>query len=136
MPTSPRRLPSRARVLVLLLAAATECHHASRSGSARPPVPVSAAEFVLQVVNHHWLDVDIYIVHDGQRTRVGTVTATTTQNFPVSTRLLGASRQIALVADAIGSRETVRSETLVIQPGQYVEWTLESSLRRSSVAVY
>jgi hypothetical protein len=54
----------------------------------------------------------------------------------LTARLLGASRQIALLADAIGSPEAVRSETLVLQPGQYIEWTLESSLRRSSVGVY
>ena len=97
---------------------------------------MSAGEFVLRVVNHHWLDVDIYILHDGQRTHVGTVTATTTQEFLLTDRLLGASRQIALLADAIGSPEGVRSETLLLQPGQYIEWTLESSLRRSSVGVY
>jgi hypothetical protein len=91
---------------------------------------------VLQVINHHWLDVDVYILHDGQRTHVGTVTATATQQFMLSGRLLGGSRQIALLADAIGSPEVVRSETLVVQPGQYIEWTLESTLSRSSVGVY
>jgi hypothetical protein len=28
------------------------------------------------------------------------------------------------------------TETLVVQPGQYIEWTLETDLARSSVGVY
>ncbi|OLC79073.1 MAG: hypothetical protein AUH78_01405 [Gemmatimonadetes bacterium 13_1_40CM_4_69_8] len=91
----------------------------------RAPVP-EAIEVVLTVTNHHWLDVVVYIEHDGQRTRVGTVTA----------GQLGASHQFRLYGAAIGSPEAVRTETLSIQPGQGIEWTLESSLRRSSVAVF
>ena len=78
----------------------------------------------------------MYVVHDGQRTRVGTVTATTTQEFDLSTRLLGSNRQVALIGEAVGSRDVIRTEVLTLQPGQYIEWTLENVLRRSSVAVY
>jgi hypothetical protein len=88
------------------------------------------------VINHHWLDVTIYIVHDGQRTRVGTVTATTTQQFTLSSRLLGATRQVSLIGEAVGSMEVVGTEMLAVQAGQYIEWTLENVLKRSSVAVY
>jgi hypothetical protein len=92
--------------------------------------------FAVVVINHHWLDVTVYLVHDGQRTRVGTVTATTTEQFAISTRLLGASRQISLLGEAVGSNQVVRTELLTVQAGQYIEWTLENALRRSSVAVY
>ncbi|MGH7612696.1 MAG: hypothetical protein ACREMW_01465 [Gemmatimonadales bacterium] len=34
---------------------------------------------MLLVVNHHWLDVVIYLVQNGTRTRVATVSATTTR---------------------------------------------------------
>lgn len=127
------------RVLVVFRTAVVlglvACGHSHRAGS-RPPIPDPQGEFVLQVVNHHWLDVDVFIVHDGLRTRVGTVTATSNDNFILSARLLGTSRQIYLIADAIGSPDVVRTETLVVQPGQYIEWTLETSLSRSSVGVY
>jgi len=60
----------------------------------RPPAaPAPQDSFAIVVVNHHWLDVTVYLVHDGQRTRVGTVTATTTQQFDLSARLLGATRR-------------------------------------------
>jgi len=88
------------------------------------------------VVNHHWLDVTIYIVHDGESSRVGIATASSTETFVLSGRLLGSTRQIYLMGRAVGSSEVVRTEMLTVQPGQNVEWTLENSLRRSSVGVY
>jgi hypothetical protein len=120
----------------LLLVHTSGCSHHARRAPGPHPAAMSAGEFVLRVINHHWLDMDVYVLHDGQRTHVGTVTATTTQEFLLTARLLGGSGQIALYADAIGSPEAIRSETLVLQPGQYIEWTLENSLRRSSVGVY
>ena len=117
------------RGLILLLAFMSACAH--HKG---PIVP--AEKFAVVVINHHWLDVDVYLLRSGQRIRLGTVSATTTQEFLVEDRLLGSSRQIALLGEAIGSHEAVRTEALSLQPGQYVEWTLENTLRRSSVAVY
>jgi hypothetical protein len=108
----------------------------SRPGAApRAPVP-EPVEVVLTVTNHHWLDVTVYVEHDGQRTRVGTVTAVSTQQFLLPMRLLGISRQFRLLGEAIGSPGVARTETLLVQPGQAIEWTLESDLRRSSVGVY
>ena len=101
------------------------------------PAPVDPrGEFALAVINHHWLDVTIYVVHNGERTRVGTVTASSTDRFMLSGRLLGATREVYLIGRAVGSQQVVRTEVLVVQPGQYIEWTLENPLRRSSVAVY
>jgi hypothetical protein len=51
-------------------------------------------------------------------------------------RVFGVSRQFRLVGEAIGSPEFVRTETLMIQPGQFIEWTLEHDLRRSSVGIF
>jgi len=91
---------------------------------------------VLTVINHHWLDVTVFVEHDGQRTRIGTVTAASTQEFVVPMRVLGVSHQFRLLGSAIGSSDLVRTETLTLQPGQFIEWTLEHDLRRSSVGVF
>src|SRR2546426_7716110 len=133
-----RGATSRARLApLLLMVLGTACarHRAPQATPQRAPVP-EAIEVVLTVTNHHWLDVVVYIEHDGQRTRVGTVTAVSTQQFLLPMRQLGASHQFRLYGAAIGSPEAVRTETLSIQPGQGIEWTLDSSLRRSSVAVF
>jgi len=97
---------------------------------------VPAGEFVLNVTNHNYLDVVIYILHDGQETRVGTVTGSSSQLFYLPDRLLGQGREIQLLGDAIGSEAYARTQTIIVQRGQYIEWTLETDLRRSSVGVY
>lgn len=114
----------------MLIAAALAC------APRRPATADPRGEFALAVTNHHWLDVTIYVVHDGERSRVGTVTASSTETFLLSGRLLGVTRQMYLIGKALGSSELIRTEILTVQPGQHVEWTLEHTLRRSSVAVY
>lgn len=91
---------------------------------------------MLVVTNHHFLDIVIYVEHDGQRSRVGTITAATTERFRLPWHLVSASRQFRLLGEVIGSSEAVRTETLTIQAGQHIEWTLEHDLQRSSVGVF
>ena len=119
------------RVLILGIALATiAC--AGRHHSKSEPL----SDIPLRVTNHNWLDVTIYVLHDGQRTRIGSVTGSSTQDFTLPRRLLGQSHELALLGEAIGSPDFARTEVLNIQPGQYIEWTLETDLRRSSVGVY
>ena len=98
--------------------------------------PTREGEFALSVTNHNFLDVVIYLVHDGQQTRVGTVTGSSSQVFYLRARLLGMGREIRLLGHPIGGQAVARTETLVVQPGQYIEWTPETDLARSSVGVY
>jgi len=94
------------------------------------------ADIMLTVTNHHFVDITVYLERDGQRTRVGTVTAASTAHFHLRGNEFSASRQFRLFAAAIGSPENARTETLTIQSGQTIEWTLEHDLRRSSVGIY
>ena len=90
----------------------------------------------LTVENNNWLDVVVFVLHDGELTRVGTVTAASSGNFFLPSWMIGQSRNVRLLGDPIGSSESVRTETIHIQPGQFIEWRLESQLARSTVAVY
>jgi hypothetical protein len=108
-------------------------------GPHRPSTPApgpAETGFVLRVINHYKLDVTVYLIHDGQRNRVGTATAMARHDFALPARLLGASHQISLAGDPIGSGAVVRTEQILVEPGQTVEWTLESLLQNSNVAVY
>jgi hypothetical protein len=96
----------------------------------------SAGEIALNVTNHNFLDVVVYVQHDGQQTRVGTVTGSSSAIFYLPARLLGQGREIQLLGHPIGGTDLARTETIVLQPGQYITWTLETDLRRSSVGVY
>jgi len=125
-----------AAAFAALLAAASACFVFNRGKSGQRAAASPEGEIALSVTNHNYLDVVIYVLHDGQRTRVGMVTGSSSAVFFIPVRLLGMGRELQLYGDAIGSDDYARTETLVIQPGQYIEWTLETQLRRSSVGVF
>ena len=111
------------------------------AGCLQPPAPtpsdpVSMGRVVLTVNNNYRADITVYVVADGQPTRVGLATSSTTSSFDISSRLLGQGRQVRLRADPIGGRAVYTSELIRVGPGQRIEWTLETDLNRSSVAVY
>jgi len=90
----------------------------------------------LTVTNNNWLDVIVYIYHDGETSRVATVTAASTSNYFLPAWMLGHSRSVRLFAHAVGSNSTISTELIHIQPGQFIEWRLESDLAQSAVSVY
>ena len=135
--THPRSIPT-IRVgtaLAALLFVAPACFW-HRKAAREAALDVPEAEIALRVTNHNFLDVTVYAIHNGQRTRVGTVTGSSSQVFYLPPRLLGLGREIQLLGDPIGSTDFALTETLMVQPGQYIEWTLETDLQRSSVGVF
>jgi hypothetical protein len=114
------------------VAALTACSH--KQGAVAETNPDEG--WTLTVINHHWLDVSVYVMSDGGRSHVALVPATQTQSFEMPARMITNGRLIMLEANPIGANRTVRTERLSVQGGQRVEWTLETGLERSSVAVY
>src|SRR5512146_2808733 len=53
----------------------------------------------LTVDNAHWLDCVVFVFHDGELSRVGTVTAASSTNFFLPNWMIGQSRNIRLLAD-------------------------------------
>jgi len=92
----------------------------------------------LHVVNHHWGDVDIFVNRDGQRTRVGQVTASSEENFVLPKSVMGVGGgTMQLLAHAVGSSGAISSESISIRPGgMQITWTLENNLSRATLAFY
>src|SRR6266550_403072 len=126
-------LLSRSVVLVIsITASCLGCH---------PKVPAPAAEdpqgdLSVRVVNRNRIDVMVYVSHDGVRSRLGLATASTTTDFMLPMRLLGAGHEYRLIGDPLGVRIVITTETLVARPGDEVTWSLEDSFARSTVVVH
>jgi hypothetical protein len=118
--------------LVLLLASAGCAGRGARSDNAAP----SAAEIVLVIDNHHWNDVTVSVLHDGVVDRVGLATAVKVSTFVLSSRRLGTSGILRLRGHAVGAPDDHTTDAFPVQPGQEIQWTLESDLAHSSVAVH
>lgn len=119
--------------LGLLLGLASACHHGV--GAKAAETGGLDGEVTVRVVNHSWLDVNVYILQGTRRDRIGSATATSTTTFRVALRRLANGGEYRLYGDPVGSRTTVRSEPLHAQDGDVVIWTLEDDLARSSVEV-
>jgi hypothetical protein len=118
-------------VISLAVLANAGCHHAGQPDRGGPEP--AAGSVSITVVNQNVLDATLYVVHDGFRERLGTVTAATRANFELPFVRLGAGREFYLVADPVGGKQPVRTEILQGLDGLLITWTLESDLRRSSV---
>jgi hypothetical protein len=124
----------RAGLSVLLAAAALG---ACRSkGPSAAPEPDSNAQVDVEIESHFQGDVIIYLVQGSQRERLGTVTALSRAEFSFPYRRLQMSSSTRLMAYPLAGAQAYLSDPLLVQPGQYVSWTLESDLGRSSLAVY
>jgi hypothetical protein len=130
--SSGRRFPRIALAAAVVAAGLAGC-----SGKLDPDLrPDPLEEILLQVTNHHYLDITIYAIHDGQRTRLGVAGGSARTKIVVPSRVLGVGREVRLYGDPIGSPERAITEVIIVQPGQFIEWLLESGLARSTVGVY
>jgi hypothetical protein len=118
-----------------LVLSAGGCFFGSKAPDTAPDADWSG-DVPLHVNNHHWLDVTVYVIHDGQRTRLGVAGGTAETQMVLPSLLLGVGRDIQLYGDPIGSSEQAITEVIIVQPGQFIEWSLEWGLERSSVGVY
>ena len=135
---------TRAVAVVLLLAAA-----ACARGPKFPPPPrdpsipsadsaesAPARAVALRVENRNRADITVYATRGAVRTRLGTVTAATNADLVIPAVYVNDTGGFQLVADPVGGRGSFASQRIVVRSGQRVVWALESTLARSSVAVF
>jgi len=121
---------------VLLASAALLGGCAPRRGAPAAAAVPSTEDWSLTVVNHHWLDVSVTVLHDGGRSRLGTVSATGRETYMLPFRMIDAGRTVRFEGNPVGANGNVTTEAITVRGGGHVEWTLESGLERSTVAVW
>jgi hypothetical protein len=105
-------------------------------GSSRSHDSSLESEIPVEIENHHWSDIVIYLMDGTQSQRLGTVAGLSTKRFGFPYRKLTTGGNVRLRAYAVGGSGSTTSEDLRVQPGQSVKWTLESDLARSSLSVF
>jgi hypothetical protein len=91
--------------------------------------------FELTLNNHHWLDINVFVQHDGEASRVTTVTASSSQSLILPLWLLGDSKLVRIIAEPVGEQGSYTTDLLRVDPGQSVELNVESVLSRSNYSV-
>ena len=112
------------------------CASQSKDSDAEPQPSEHTAEVALEVENHGWSDIVVSLVRGTSVERLGMVGGLKSETFVFPYRKLGSGSDVRLRAYPIGGPSAYTSEHLLVQPGQWVKWTLESDLTRSFLAVY
>jgi hypothetical protein len=101
-----------------------------------PPPAIPSGPIVLEVENHNWADVVLYVLHDGVQTRFTQVAAAHTMSIEIPERLQGQMGVIRIAARRIGGTDSFVSQALSLRGSSSVRVTIESSLNHSSVGVW
>lgn len=116
----------------------TACRHAAPSpapSTAQSAASIPREAVTVRVANHYRADVVIYVLHGNVRARLGTVVTAATTTFTLARSYVGDAGGFVLIADAVGGPGT-RSDRVIVHGGERIEWSLESDLARSSLAIY
>ena len=137
MPKPSTHLATLTVVLAATISTGAACHRSRPSGRVTAPATtVDTGTVMLEVENHNWSDVDLYVLHDGRTNRLGMVTAAKDALIPVPVAFQGEIGVFQLVARRIGGTDSYTSEPISVRTGNTVRFTIESKLTRSSVGVW
>ena len=127
------RAPAQVLLLVSFLLVSCARHTMSGEPDQRPSrdEPVS-----VEVENHNWSDMVIYLDRGSLSERLGTVGTLHTVVFTFPYLKLGSTGNSRLRADPIGNLRSFSSELINIQPGQSLKWTIENDIDRSFLSAY
>ena len=126
----------RTTVAIALAAATLSGCRGSQFSEDLVPELNSDSKLVLEVENHNWSDIIIYLVRDGRRTRLTSVTATKNYSMVLPSNMIGQVGNVQLVARRVGAYDRYVSQPISLRTGSTIVLTLESDLSRSSVAVW
>lgn len=102
------------RLVLLLLLLVAACGRGPRLR------PGSTPATVLRVDNRNFRDMVVYSVNSGQRIRLGLATGLSLTDLRIPPHALGGSRELAFMADPVGSSRTAYSESIYVVPGDTV----------------
>jgi hypothetical protein len=100
------------------------------------PAVLSSGVVTLEVENHNWADVNLFIIHDGVETRFAQVSAAHDVSLEIPEKLRGQMGVIRLEARRIGGTDSFLSQAISLRGNSAVRFTIESSLAHSSVGVW
>ena len=124
----------RAYQLTILLAVCACAGPRQRLGDEASPSPI-ADGFELTLNNRHWLDVNVFIQHDGESSRVTLVTASSSQSLILPVWMLGDSKLVRIIAEPVGAQGSYTTDLLRVDLGQSLEVNVESDLARSNYSI-
>jgi hypothetical protein len=127
------RWPKLPRFSALLLAAGiSACAH---NPPPRPELGTPEANVLVTVKNQNVNDVDVFLLVNGIRQRLGTVVSQGSGNFEIPWDRIGPSSGLSLIVAPIGAPGAYRTGQLTVQPGAQIALAVAPVLRNSSIVI-
>lgn len=92
---------------------------------------VRSAPVTVRVESRYVGLVRIYIDRNGERSRLGAVSAWSPESFRVPPEYASGGASVRLIASPVGSMESVASEPFVARPGAEIHWTVTDPLEQA-----
>jgi hypothetical protein len=118
----PARLLGLAAVSLAVIA--TSCKSASGREDSDREAPPPQARTTIRVENQRFQDMDIYVVQEGQRIRLGTVTGNSTEIFELPRSVVTGVTQLEFLAVPLAGAEEPVSEAVTVRPGDELGLTI------------
>lgn len=83
-----------------------------------------APRTVLEVDNQSFTDFNIYVLNGGQRLRIGFAPGLRKTELTIPSTMVSGSRQLAFLADPLGSNRATVSDQIYVAPGDHVMLTI------------
>ena len=120
---------------VLLIGCARQ-HRFDDNPQLAAPEQAVTGPVVLEVENHNWSDIVLFVIHDGRTHRLAQIAAARDQSFEIPTHFIGDQGLIRLGLHRIGGRDDYRTEAISVRTGNTIRLTIEGKLEHSSVGVW
>jgi hypothetical protein len=91
--------------------------------------------FELTMNNRHWLDINVFVQHDGESSRVTMVSASSSQSLILPVWMLGESKLVRIIAEPVGAQDSYTTDLLRVDQGQSLEVNVESVLSKSNYSI-
>lgn len=132
---APRTIVASYFALASLVISCAGRNHPASGDEADAPQRVSGP-VILQVENHNWSDVVLFIIHDGRTNRFAQIAAAKDDSFEIPSRFLGEQGAIRVGLHRVGGGDDYRTELVSVRTGDTIRLTIEGKLEHSSIGVW
>jgi hypothetical protein len=137
-PICSRRLEMRSLPMLLLAGAlaTSACTPAATIPSPSLTLHLTSPRQIVRVSNHGWDEIELSAMRGGTRRVLGTISAAQQATLVVSEDMLDVDGRLQLAARVQGKPALLLMQPLRVPNGNYVDWSLENDIGRSTVSFF
>ena len=123
-------------LLLATVLATSACASAAPIPSASLTRRLTSPRQIVRVTNHGWDDIEVSAMRNGARRILGVISPAQQATLVVSDDMLDVDGRLQLAARIQGRPTVLLMQPLKVPNGNYVDWSLENDIGRSTVGYF